>query len=903
MPEEPKSFIPRYLVPLFMSDPLKMPLRLHVSQLLRIPSVVAIVAFVFAILVVASGLAVASGQDTPLPANSPAPSRPSPNASDEQPTAQRRMTKDPTELRHWLESMVWYHGFSREEILQVTGLMPGELDESLRRWNISPGTKPLAEVDPPVFVLPYPGGRHPRIGFLDGAIEPQRETKLSIFTPWDPASYVVLDAPEALWSNLGLTYLAHTHIDTIWDKQGIKLEQLEWSRKPDGSYFLRRELPNKLAYELLATPHRDHLAIRMSLTNGTNESLSDLRVQMCAMLKGCKDFDQQTNDNKIFRGSLAACKNSTGDRWVILGFEPNHRTWGNAPCPCLHSDPIFPNLEPGQSGTVHGWLSFYQGTDINAELDRIEQRWNGVEERVVRGSVVDDLTGKPVASRMYVRSDSGVWYFAEPLNSEGQTIRYEKQNWVRADSNEFHTSVSAHPFELRLPPGEYTLIVERGKEYYPWTQRLTVASEPAELEIRLKRWINMAAQGWYSGDTHVHTTVERLKVPMQAEDVNVALPMVYWTTRSERTAEFGDRTDPDDARLPSELIAVDGTHVIWPKNTEWEIFSVDGKPHTLGALFALNHKTPFGVGIPPVKQVIEQTDREQAILDLDKHDWPFAMVLPPLLGSRLTYELANNHMWRTEFAFRKWTTPAPDWMLSDSGDTTKRSEGGEKDWIEFVHRTYWTLLNCGYRLQPSAGTASGVHPVPVGFGRVYVHLPNGFNYRDWIQGLREGRSFVTTGPMVQMDREGVVLRAVVQADGPIDSVEWIVNGRVEKVPVTSQVKRENGSYAITIERRGKFESTSWVAVRIWQQPSAGRWRFAHSAPVWFDVPGKPIAPTDREREYLVERVEVELKRSRGVLSAEGVAEYEEALEAYRKGVPVDVRRGGLETQRHGGTEK
>jgi hypothetical protein len=50
-------------------------------------------------------------------------------------------------------------------------------------------------------------------------------------------------------------------------------------------------------------------------------------------------------------------------------------------------------------------------------------------------------------------------------------------------------------------------------------------------------------------------------------------------------------------------------------------------------------------------------------------------------------------------------------------------------------------------------------------------------------------------------------------------------------------------------------------------------------------------------------VEEELKRSRGVLSAEGVAEYEEALEAYRKGGPVDVRRGGLETQRHRGTEK
>jgi len=298
-----------------------------------------------------------------------------PTHGQESPSSQTRRAKDETELRYWLENMVWYHGYQREEILQVTGLSADKLDETLKRFSISPSNKPLAEADPPILVLPYPGGRHPRIGFLDGAIEPQRETKLSVFTPWDPTSYVVLDAPEALWSNLGLTYLAHTHIDTVWDKQGLKLERLEWIRKSDGSYFLRRELPNKIAYELLATPHRDHLAIRMSLTNGTAERLSDLRVQMCAMLKGCKEFDQQTNDNKIFRGSLAACRNSGGNRWVILGFEPNHRTWGNAPCPCLHSDPIFPDLAAGQTQVVHGWLSFYQGTDIDAELARIEKRW------------------------------------------------------------------------------------------------------------------------------------------------------------------------------------------------------------------------------------------------------------------------------------------------------------------------------------------------------------------------------------------------------------------------------------------------------------------------------------------------------------------------------------------------
>lgn len=802
-------------------------------------------------------------------------------SSQEQRAGQTRTSQDPTELRHWLESMVWHHNYSREEIMQVTGLAPDALDEALLKWNVSPKTKPLAEVDPPIFVLPYPGGRHPRIGFLDGAIEPQRETKLSIFTPWDPGSYVVLDAPEALWSNLGLTYLAHTHIDTIWDKQGTKLDRLEWTRKPDGSYFLRRELPNKITYEILATPHRDHLAIRMSLTNGTPETLSDLRVQMCAMLKGCRDFDQQTNDNKIFRRSLAACRNTNADRWVILGFEPNHRTWGNAPCPCLHSDPIFPNLEPGQTQYVHGRLSFYQGTEIDTELVRIEKQWNVLEEKVIYGQVVDEQTGSPIAARVYVQSESGRWHFAEAADSKGQAIRYEKQNWINPRSNEYHTSVSAHRFSLRLAPGKYTVTVERGKEYFPSIQQITVGDQTSELEIRLKRWVDMASQGWFSGDTHVHRTIERLKVPMLAEDLNVALPMVYWTTRSEQSPEFGDRTEPDDARLPSELIAVDPLHVIWPKNTEWEIFTVQGKPHTLGALFALNHQTPFKVGIPPIQGVIEQVDREGALLDLDKHDWPFAMVLPPLLGNRLTYELANNHMWRTEFAFSKWTTPAPNWMPLADPQT-----GGEKDWMEFVHRTYWCLLNCGYRLQPSAGTASGVHPVPVGYGRVYVHLPSGFNYRDWIEGLRQGRSFVTTGPMLQVHREGDTVHIEARSDGPIESLEWIENGKVIKLPIDQQTKQPNGSYLLRTVRRAEFESTTWVAVRVWQESGGpgltqGRWKFAHSAPLWYDVAGKPLEPNAQDRKFMQERIEVELQRSRALLMPENLLEYEQALRAYK----------------------
>ena len=98
--------------------------------------------------------------------------------------------------------------------------------------KITPDNKPQRAPEAPLLTLAYPGGRHPRIGFLDGAVRPQRETKISVFAPWDDTSYVVLDVPEAVWSNLGLTYLAHTHVPTVWSKQNITLAPLEWNGYP-----------------------------------------------------------------------------------------------------------------------------------------------------------------------------------------------------------------------------------------------------------------------------------------------------------------------------------------------------------------------------------------------------------------------------------------------------------------------------------------------------------------------------------------------------------------------------------------------------------------------------------------------------------------------------------------------
>jgi hypothetical protein len=284
-----------------------------------------------------------------------------------------RKPKDEADLRFWLETMVVFHRFTSQEVHEATGLEVAEVEAAIKRFGFKPGAIPPREAGAPVRVLPYPGGRHPRIGFLDGAIRPQRETKFSAFTPWDASSYVVVDVPEAIWSNLGLTYLAHTHVPTIWTKQNIELERLEWKRLGGGSLECERRLPNGIEFGTRVRPAAEAIHMEMWLKNGTKESLTGLRVQNCVMLKGAVGFTEQSNTNKLFRKPYVACRSVDGNRWIIAAWEPCDRTWANAPVPCLHSDPKFPDCPPGETRRLRGWLSFYEGADIDGELQRIER--------------------------------------------------------------------------------------------------------------------------------------------------------------------------------------------------------------------------------------------------------------------------------------------------------------------------------------------------------------------------------------------------------------------------------------------------------------------------------------------------------------------------------------------------
>ena len=502
------------------------------------------------------------------------------------------------------------------------------------------------------------------------------------------------------------------------------------------------------------------------------------------------------------------------------------------------------------------------------------------------GRIFED-DDQPVAARLYVEAldgdQMGKFFTVESADAEGRAVPYEK---LRGGSGEVHTALSAHPFQVELPTGKYRLTVERGKEYQTLVREVDLAGDLHE-DLRIKRWINMAERGWYSGDTHVHGRFADMPTLALAEDLNVSFPLTAWVTDSEH-APTTDNKSPDPVP-PGELVTLDEDHVIWPVNTEYEIFTVKGVRHTLGAVFALNHRKPLSLTAPPVRPVIAQARAQGAIIDIDKHNWPWSMMLIPVVKPDL-FELSNNHVWRTQFMFRDWYK---EYAFGPFDDIEKNGEGGftERGWIDFGFRNYYALLNSGFRMMPTAGTAHGVHPVPLGFGRVYVDMGEDgaeLDYGKWLKNLKAGKSFVTTGPMIDWDLEkedngSYRVKAVVSSPLPAESFEIVVNGKLIAMTHGWVTRPSHVTHYSAFDHEPLvITESSWIAIRVFTKTADGRPRFMHTAPVFVDVPDKPLLPKKAEVEYLLKRVEDEITRHKGVLGEAAMAEYEEAAAHYRE---------------------
>jgi hypothetical protein len=276
----------------------------------------------------------------------------------------------------------------------------------------------------------------------------------------------------------------------------------------------------------------------------------------------------------------------------------------------------------------------------------------------------------------------------------------------------------------------------------------------------------------------------------------------------------------------------------------------------------------------PMRFLHRARDQAGVHVDVEK---PFWWDVPVWLASGQvdTIGIANNHMCRsTMYPDEAWGKPRDPERLP--------APRGNGYWTQEI---YYHVLNCGLRIPPSAGSASGVLPNPLGYNRVYVNIAGEFNYDRWFQGLRAGRTFVTNGPLLRVlasgqppghvfmaqDQVDVELAGVLEGRDRIEALEIICNGRVERRVPAAELARTGSLGKLT------FSSSGWFLVRaIADHPRT--FRFASTAPWYVEVGTVKRRVSRASTRFFLDWTEERIKRVR----LDERLKREEVLEPHRR---------------------
>jgi hypothetical protein len=200
-------------------------------------------------------------------------------------------------------------------------------------------------------------------------------------------------------------------------------------------------------------------------------------------------------------------------------------------------------------------------------------------------------------------------------------------------------------------------------------------------------------------------------------------------------------------------------------------------------------------------------------------------------------EIANNHMCRSQmYANEAWGRPRDEKQFPPPL--------GNGQWTQTI---YYHILNCGLRLPPSAGSASGVLPNPVGYNRVYVQVDGELTWEKWWAGLRAGRSFVTNGPLLLCQADGQLPGHVFRSESGkplavkldialitkdrVPKLELIKDGQVQQTIDMSDDARQQKTARLS------FDESGWFLIRA-VTDNKQTYRFASTAPFYVEIGNK-----------------------------------------------------------------
>jgi hypothetical protein len=138
---------------------------------------------------------------------------------------------------------------------------------------------------------------------------------------------------------------------------------------------------------------------------------------------------------------------------------------------------------------------------------------------------------------------------------------------------------------------------------------------------------------------------------------------------------------------------------------------------------------------------------------------------------------------------------------------------------------YYRYLNAGFRLPATGGSddfGNSWNGAPPGTSRTYAKVQGPFTFRAWLDAIKAGRTFGTTGPLLflsvnghepsdEIDTKGAAefqVKMDVASIAPLDKIDIIVNGEVAK---SIPVKGRQGRYTLT--ETVKLDGSGWIAAR------------------------------------------------------------------------------------------
>lgn len=479
---------------------------------------------------------------------------------------------------------------------------------------------------------------------------------------------------------------------------------------------------------------------------------------------------------------------------------------------------------------------------------KIGQR-NYVNWRATLELHVADGSGADTPARVSVTDESGR-FWAPP------------SAWVHADDG-FDRSkqpFEAHYFHLTdrenivVPEGKIKIEVTKGFAYKPFSETVEVhRGDLNRVEIKLALLDDALpdAKNWISADLHVHMNyggtyqdiMERLAEQAKAEDLRVINNLVV--NKEQRFPDVASVGENQERFDESSVVIINGQEF---HTSYWGHRGIiDLKGPLLLPGYAGYPNTAAASLYPMNADVYDMAHLQGALVGavhpFDEVPDPFANP-PQKIMDELPVDVAL----------------------------------GKLDYMEIVgfsdHRStadvWYKLLNLGFRLPAGGGTdATADYAAPirghVGFDRVYVRvaeLPPTVD--SWKEGLKEGRTFATNGPLVEFTLGGrqvgdelkfdsapavVPFTATLRSIVPVDHFEVVCNGRIA---ATMKLEGTRGSADVTGTL--PIKESGWCVLRASsdhdEYPVLDKYVYATTSPIYVTIAGKPARSPEDARYFM-----------------------------------------------------